>query len=85
MIDDTVTEPGSPRDEIQHEPHVPDAGEVLCPYYTRPRPDCFCRQLNGETIPRVIAFCDGHYYLCPVYRRARPPRTGDDEGVEAGD
>lgn len=85
MNDDTVTEPGLPLDEIQTNPLVPAAASVLCPHYAHPLPDCFCRELNGENIPRVIAFCDGHYYLCPVYRRARPPRTRDDEGIETGD
>ncbi|MBP7864385.1 MAG: hypothetical protein KA419_00435 [Acidobacteria bacterium] len=42
----------------------------FCPHFAKPFPECFCRQFDSLTIPKIVAYCNGAYALCPIFRRA---------------
>ena len=41
----------------------------LCRYALEPFEDCYCSNLTGKSIPRIVLYCMNDYRLCPVYRR----------------
>lgn len=50
--------------------------QQLCPYVTRPFPDCHCVEITSLTIPFVLTYCNGNQLTCEIYRR----NSTDDEG-----
>ena len=40
-----------------------------CRYALEPFEDCYCRNINGKSIPKIVLYCINDYRLCPVYRR----------------
>jgi hypothetical protein len=41
----------------------------LCPYFTRPFPDCYCTDITSLKIPFVLRYCNGNQLTCDIYRR----------------
>jgi hypothetical protein len=44
------------------------ATPYLCQYSQHPLEECYCRRLNGKTVPNVVTYCMDRYRDCPVYR-----------------
>jgi hypothetical protein len=42
----------------------------LCSFVSTPFPECYCRQLTGRNIVKVVSFCAADFRACPVYRAA---------------
>jgi hypothetical protein len=41
----------------------------VCPFLRHPFPDCYCMNISGAKIPRMVEYCAGNYRACQVYRR----------------
>ena len=54
----------------------PEQIALLCEFSQQPFDDCYCRNVNGQTVPNVVKFCMGEYRECPVYRRYTRLKTG---------
>lgn len=51
----------------------------LCEYANRPFDDCYCRVVNGRTVPNIVLYCMERFRECPIYRqRLRQEATGPD-------
>lgn len=59
----TSVNPGNPD-------RVEDTEFDFCPHFVKPFAECFCRQFDSLTIPKIVAYCNGTYSLCPIFRRA---------------
>jgi hypothetical protein len=40
----------------------------LCEYAEHPLEECYCRRLNGRTVPTIVMYCMDRYRECPIYR-----------------
>jgi hypothetical protein len=40
----------------------------LCEYAEHPHEECYCRRLNGRTVPNIVMYCMDRYRECPIYR-----------------
>jgi len=48
-----------------------------CRFLRHPFPDCYCLNISGAKIPRMIEYCVGDFGSCQVYRRwARQDAAG---------
>jgi len=39
-----------------------------CRYCHEPFENCYCSNINGKSIPKVVQYCMNDYRMCPVYR-----------------
>ncbi len=53
----------------------PEQTALLCEFSQQPLEDCYCRNVNGQTVPNVVKFCMGEYRECPIYRRHNRLKT----------
>jgi len=44
----------------------------VCPFLRHPFPDCYCLNISGAKIPRIIEYCNGSFTSCQVFCRAAP-------------
>lgn len=51
----------------QH-PSFAVARPALCPRVANPFPDCYCVNLTSAKIPSVLAYCQGDYEYCRLYK-----------------
>ena len=58
----------------------------LCPFLRHPFPECYCLNISGAKIPRILEYCDGNFTSCQVYgnrvRRGGAPQAGGGETPE---
>jgi hypothetical protein len=47
-----------------------DAGIIpdMCLFLTNPSPDCYCMNITGRNIAKIVALCADDYRACPIYR-----------------
>lgn len=41
----------------------------LCEYANHPFDDCYCRVVNGRTVPNIVLYCMERFRECPIYRK----------------
>jgi len=39
----------------------------LCPFFSRPFPDCHCVNMTSLDIPQMLKYCHGHHSDCTVF------------------
>ena len=44
-----------------------DAG-MLCRFVKDPFPECYCMNITGRKICKMLAFCSADYRSCSIYR-----------------
>jgi len=47
----------------------PEQTALLCEFSQQPFDDCYCRNVNGRTVPSVVEFCMDNYRKCSIYRQ----------------
>ena len=45
--------------------------QKFCPLLKNPEPDCYCFNLNSQTIPLAVKYCQGDYLGCDIYQRVK--------------
>ena len=53
----------------------PEQTAPLCEFSQQPFDDCYCRNVNGQTVPYVVKFCMGEYMECSIYPRQIHQKT----------
>jgi len=49
-----------------------DNGEdKFCLLLNDPEPDCYIFNLNSQTIPLAVKYCQGDYLACDIYQRVK--------------
>jgi len=48
-----------------------DRGKKFCPLLSKPRPDCYCFNLDSQNIARALNYCQDNYLLCDIYQRVK--------------
>ena len=52
------------------DPLLPGTGvPKVCPFLSRPFSECYCLNISGANIPRIIEYCNGNFTGCWVYCR----------------
>ncbi|AJE02606.1 hypothetical protein GPICK_03770 [Geobacter pickeringii] len=41
----------------------------VCIYLQHPFDDCYCMNITGATIPRLLDYCVGDFGSCPIFRK----------------
>ena len=41
-----------------------------CPYLENPLPECYCRELSNQSIPRMVRYCLNRHRSCPLLTAA---------------
>jgi hypothetical protein len=64
------------QDSHSTDPAEADAGKSfeLCRFLKHPFPDCYCVNLTGRKITKVVAFCAGDYQACSIFRSKVEPQ-----------
>jgi len=39
----------------------------MCHFLNQPFPECYCLNMSGMNIPKILEFCNGGFKLCPIY------------------
>ncbi len=53
----------------QHASKPEAEATYLCECAHQPFDECYCRKLNGKTVPNIVMYCMDRFTECPVYRR----------------
>jgi len=57
----------------------------MCPYLDDPDSDCYCMNLNSQTVESVIHYCGGMFKECEFFRRREEAFNREaPERVESG-
>jgi len=48
----------------------------MCLFLTNPSPDCYCMNITGRNIAKIIALCADDYRACPIYRSRGSGQNG---------
>jgi len=60
----------------------PETGRPkACAFLRHPFPDCYCLNISGAKIPRMVEYCAGDFASCQIFRRwtgqsAQTPAAG---------
>ncbi len=60
-------------------------GDDDCPYLAHPLPDCYNRELNSRSIPKMLQYCLNRHRSCPVRNAesaARPTQPCKEDSQE---
>jgi hypothetical protein len=65
-----------------------DQAPHACIHLQEPFSDCYCMNISSFNITRMLAFCNGDYRSCPIFRRSHKKTTTlsafRSDGNEAG-
>lgn len=47
----------------------------LCEFAGTPFADCFCQNINGNSIPKIARFCMEENSACPIYKKGQTGKS----------
>lgn len=62
-----------------------DADHTLCRFVRDPFPECYCMNLTGRTIGKMLLFCSADYRSCSIYRGKAESATPAPSHLKGGE